>query len=413
MLVGCTQPGHDRKSEWAFADLPAPGAVTTESPVSIALVESARYGTLDGEASIGRVDAVAASSDHVVVVDGISCELIVFARGSGNVLRRLGGCGGGPGEFNRIMSVELHGDGLLVLDERGRRARLISLEGEERWRLDLVAAGLPVGIFYHYASLLGDSAVLVSAGLPPASEPQDPAQAGRRYPDHYVTLVSTRSGGGSTQFLRDGPAVVRHEHETVREVAGCVLRDRSEGAPARFVAMSQWAPQVVSVPLDGSNSPDLNILFEDVPLRPHLFTGPGRKRWSTTGVLRGACSDSVALFSWSYRKDPESEYRDAAYLIAVWPAAGRHAVLQVVDEPVALLSPLRAASGDSFYFSSDSRFGYPIRTYHLIAAKDRRPRVGLDYATPGTRSPQRPERIRCLVSPGCHSSWCCSHHRSH
>lgn len=112
---------------------PSPVAVTTTAaPASASVAERFLTPEIPGD----ELDSLATwpTEDGAVWLIASAKnvhQLLVFDADSGELLRRVGGRGGGPGEFLRPNGVFVHGDLLLVSERDNRRVQMLSLPGFE------------------------------------------------------------------------------------------------------------------------------------------------------------------------------------------------------------------------------------------------------------------------------------------
>src|SRR5690606_16402823 len=112
---------------------PSPVAVaTTAAPASASVAERFLTPEIPGD----ELDSLATwpTEDGAVWLIASAKnvhQLLVFDADSGELLRRVGGRGGGPGEFLRPNGVFVHGDLLLVSERDNRRVQMLSLPGFE------------------------------------------------------------------------------------------------------------------------------------------------------------------------------------------------------------------------------------------------------------------------------------------
>jgi len=118
---------------WAVAGCgEAPLGDTLGEVPEIQLEEIVRFGSIDGPeeeqfTSIGSIE-VDPETGEVFVLDPAALEIRVFAR-DGTFLRRFGGEGQGPGEFERRAVMTLARDTVVAFDE-ARRLHLFTPQGE-------------------------------------------------------------------------------------------------------------------------------------------------------------------------------------------------------------------------------------------------------------------------------------------
>lgn len=106
--------------------------------------------------------AVGLPGGRIVVANAGSLELL-FYDGDGDLLRRVGGLGGGPGEFQSLERLARYGaDSILAVDVRAHRVSYFDVEGNFGRSVQLTASAripfpLPAGVF-------GDGSLLATHG---------------------------------------------------------------------------------------------------------------------------------------------------------------------------------------------------------------------------------------------------------
>jgi hypothetical protein len=109
--------------------------------------------------------AVRLAGQEIVVADGGQLELL-FYDGSGNLMRRVGGRGGGPGEFESLEWLARYGtDSVVTLDVSNQRVSYFDTSGDFGRSVRLVSnADIP---FPRAVGFFGDGSVLATRGLYP------------------------------------------------------------------------------------------------------------------------------------------------------------------------------------------------------------------------------------------------------
>ncbi len=119
--------------------------------------------------------AVRIMGDRIVVANGGRLELL-FYDGDGNLLRRAGGRGGGPGEFQSLEWLSRYGsDSILALDAWGHRVSYFDSEGNfgRSVRLDpnaQIPFPRPVGFFGNGSFLSTQGTYSLGGDLPVRAE---------------------------------------------------------------------------------------------------------------------------------------------------------------------------------------------------------------------------------------------------
>ena len=137
--------------------------------------------------------AVRIAGDRIVVANGGRLELLFYDR-DGNLLRRAGGRGGGPGEFQSLEWLSRYGsDSILALDVRGHRVSYFDAEGDFGRSVRLepnaqIPFPRPVG-FFGNGSLLATQGTYSLGGDPPVRAERTPEPLFRYESDGRTAIL--------------------------------------------------------------------------------------------------------------------------------------------------------------------------------------------------------------------------------
>ena len=96
------------------------------------LVQTRRLGTMDGPEAFGILWTLAAHSTGVLgAFDRASCEIVLIDTDLMSVIRRVGGCGQGPGELGITYSFMLTGDSIFVVDPNAGGVKVLDHYGND------------------------------------------------------------------------------------------------------------------------------------------------------------------------------------------------------------------------------------------------------------------------------------------
>ncbi len=331
----------------------------SESGGTLEFVLVGELGTADGDGALGRIRDVAVSGDSIAaVLDDFGCLIHLFDLPSGAFRRVLGGCGEGPGELLRPMSVAFMGDTLAVSDMGKRRLVLLDGEGSEV------------------------RSVLYPSELENAPLAQIDARDGLiLWQPHWIgsspernLILAERAGDRMLAGVPDPEISFTHpDAARLRLVGGtCAFRDVPEVAVS-----NRWAVELLI--LDTALVPryrhrEDTAGFDPEPVPPQYGGG-----WSSgfRGSPGPACSDSTAL--WAFRRyDAEAlaegtlHVERALQILATSDGVilGRRVVEDASWPDVALQVPA-AGSGNRFYFFQNNSGPYPtVRIYEVELASE-------------------------------------------
>lgn len=118
-----------------------------------------------GPLSFSQIGAVAVSENGMMaVLDRHPCQVVLYSLTEEAFVRRIGGCGDGPGEFRRPSAVILVGDTIIIYDPAAGRVQYLTLAGEELRRAEFTDVGHRVAD----VALLDDSLLVLALTAPPA-----------------------------------------------------------------------------------------------------------------------------------------------------------------------------------------------------------------------------------------------------
>lgn len=88
-------------------------------------------GEMEGEASFASIGSISIASDGTMYVLDIQEQIVLVFDADGNLLRKFGGQGGGPGEFTRATTVQAVGTDMVLVGEAfPPKLHLLDTEGE-------------------------------------------------------------------------------------------------------------------------------------------------------------------------------------------------------------------------------------------------------------------------------------------
>jgi hypothetical protein len=248
--------------------------------------------------------AVGLPGDRVVVANGGRMELLFFD-GNGSLLRRVGGRGGGPGEFQSLEWLSRFGsDSILALDVLGHRVSFFDLEGNLGRSVRLepnaqIPFPRPVG-FFADGSFLATQGTFRLGGDPPARAERTPELLFRYEADGITVIKLGTFPGPEWVIVPIGPvgrALERRRRPFGRTTVFAAAEDRfyvadNETYEIRMYSITGQLQQIVrkrSAPLsladsdirtfedsalaaaDAMSKRQMRALFENLPRPPNTF----------------------------------------------------------------------------------------------------------------------------------------------
>ncbi len=289
------------------------------------------------------------------------CEVVAFSRATQKELARFGRCGEGPGEFRNPGAIAFRGDTVVIADRRGRRLQFLSLLGVPYSQVALDTL-MMLGANHIQALHWWRDSILITTNYLQSHQYRDGKIVPRHASQPYVRALNARN---FTRVLFgaivEGTAVSESTYGEQREMAACVVAGKSH-SDARLVAINQWTPQLAVLALDsmarGSDAVQVNRRLPQFPL---TVMQSNIRLGSMIGLaFHGACSDSVAIFSYREYTDTTSNFAQSARLVAITPSNAHHYVMRTMGGDEAALGHLVAAHRDAIFFSHNSRYGYPL-----------------------------------------------------
>lgn len=357
VTTGCES---DRLSPY-FAELRRPDTPPQHFGTEYELEFIAEYGELDGDRTFTRIAAVAAHPAGMIAVSDVGeCQVILIDVRTGD-FSRLGGCGGGPGEFSELDVLTFHGDTIVAFDRAGRHVVFLDLLGNEirRVRPTVLTRQRP-----WFASLgsLNDSTLVAGLELVPSF-----------YPDADNELLANwHSSSGITlrRYLRDAPLALVTQRNILRGVRVCTNR---ETPVTRLAVANSWASQILTYTGDGDEL--LANFGSELEWWAPTDDDRGEMQWRPPGPYPSlACGREhiAVMHKRRSRTDDGMKVTNAHLEVRTYDG---EVVLRMSDstpakESILLLSPA-AAQGNRFYFFTNSYADFPVvREYRLTEVRE-------------------------------------------
>jgi hypothetical protein len=275
----------------------SPGVVIhgfLQSPDSGPLRFVKTIGSDAGPISFTQIGVAAASASGVLaVVDNGNCQILLLRALTGSLIRKVGRCGDGPGEFRRLGSISFRDDDLLVYDVQRRDLVWIGQDGTEQRRMSIVRLeGSPAGATAVH--VLDDTTLVAARYTFPEATPANDFASVR----DLIAVVDARTGRlRRTLFPTPDPGW-NNLFRLMNHAATCTS---GVGDSFRLATMSMWdfGGAVFRGP----------FLTGPVPFHTTVkWMEPVTTRQAAPGVLPGAvafnvvCSE-MGLLLWAARRD--------------------------------------------------------------------------------------------------------------
>lgn len=306
-------------------------------------------GTMDGPTAFGIIrDLTTHPNGTLAVFDGPSCEIVLIEVESLHVVRRIGGCGNGPGELGRSNhSLVLTADSILVLDGQSDVIKVLDYNGREGRVLRV--SGLRslgarpekfLGVADDTTWVLG-LALYWSHGMPPE---------GAVLHDNLLAHIDARSGTLLTTYHRDEDLSIANRLEALRNVTACM----SPGTGGGVAAFSHFTFSAATYER-GSTSPRAEFRLS-IDWAPPTRREPG---WIwAPGFFVAACSEEFAMFS--FLSVPGDGQRVERGHLEIRDFEGKILLVSDLSRADSTLFGRVAALGNRIYVSNDFPFGYPV-----------------------------------------------------
>ncbi len=301
----------------------------------------------DGLLAFGVMGPVTAGESLIAIVDRLECQVALVRTRDNSLLRRIGGCGRGPGELVRIDAITFKGDTVLVAEQR--TLHFLHLRGSTIRKQGLQLG--PYALQITSMGLIDDSTAVVAIGLPSLEvlrKVTDPAA------HEYLRVVDLRTGLTLRSFVHDsliGPS--NQAPGWTRDLPMCSSPHPSGGA--RVVTLNPWTFELTQY----------HLTRDDVSVQSsHLtkvdgLTGPdehsGRRR---VGLASTACSSFGVFAKWS-RSDGG---RRSGVLLVDEYLHGRRPIVRFGPTDSLFFGTAVAAWGSEVFLRSNELRDWPVLT---------------------------------------------------
>ncbi len=309
------------------------------------LVLESSLGEPEGPFAFSRVGAIAARTDGLIaIVDELECQIVLAKYTTGGLIRRMGGCGGGPGEFRRPNGLAFIGDSLFIWDEGLRSVIVMTFDGEETRRFAPGALmEMPLVLRMGASS---DTTLVFDIGLAPPAVVDVAASD-----DLLLAVIDSRSGKLLRRALADPMISATNPLNRIRDAPVCAQSQ----AGGFIAAFNRWAFEGIT--LDATASSVRGHFLTDLPaMTPATRDG---KRYPTlatsiacagVGVMYQAVRTERRESVW-YGVDGYLEVRDVAGIPLLRRRFG--------EQDSTLIGRALAGSGDRFFLQASRRYEYP------------------------------------------------------
>lgn len=315
-------------------------------------------GTADGVSSFGLIGSIAAQDSMLAVADIADCTVLILDIRTLRPVRRIGRCGGGPGEVERIGPVAWVGDTLAVAD--GKVIDLFTQDGKYLRTLRPELGSHATSI--RYVNSVDNRTLLISVGRLPSVVVRG---AGKDAQDPFVVLVDAQSGASVGELWRDrDPRSLDNRIMNLRELPVCAAR---VGGGAVVARLGRWGFDGEIRFHDGRGRDTTRLLagFRANPRGMKL----SRERRSGSLIpvpfLSVTCGADAILFKWTDGM-PTSWEGTGGYM-ELRDHSGRLLLSRRLERTdSAAFTSLTAAHENRFFFASNRVFPFPaIAVFNL------------------------------------------------
>lgn len=345
LLHGCSEHTPEPWHMPGLSHVAAEPATPDSTWVAVPIRE---YGSLDGELSFARPNAIATLPDGALVVsDVFTCTLSIIERPGGTLRERWGGCGDGPGEFRFVRAMAAEGDSIFVYDQMRSEIVVLSISGAENRRMAIVPfdeARIPFTL--SQIDVMDDSTLVVATEAPGFGS---------------VALIDRGTG----EFLRTligPPPMATWSDEWIRRVGGVCVQPKGGHRGSTVLVANSWALEGVS--LDPYNGAEGFHFLTDLGLPPRQRSDgvwvPGPWRVSLH-CGQSLILSRVATLDPADREGNLNTVRAAVIILEARDYDGTLLMRQFVEDRNSLLRATpRAFRGDTLFVVSEQIRPYPI-----------------------------------------------------
>jgi len=335
-----------------------PATLVGQNQARLILVRS--IGAADGPLAFGTIGPVATRRDLLAVADLTSCEIVLYDLRRATFVRRIGGCGRGPGEFSQIDAMAWRGDSLLVLNRPNTEIIVMRLDGVEARRIRADVG--PFVLFVHRLDVLDDTTLMLSLARFPSANVR-----GVRDTDVHslIALIDARTGRRLRYLLEDqDPRSLNNRAPMARMSVACTPPG---GKPGVLAVLSPWTFHGLILGLPGTNVPAAEFASEVEGYGPQERSSG---QWVPTGIRDVGCGERAVLFKWIKGEEDAQGHRRGRGYLEIRDYRGALLLRQsLAHADSALFGRVGAAYGDRFYLYTNTIFAYPmILEYRLELA---------------------------------------------
>lgn len=308
-----------------------------------------QIGDMEGSAAFGTISAIAAHPNGLLAVgEWTSCRITLIDRASGAVLRRIGRCGQGPGEFTRIQILALSQDSILVVEPMAMHVQVLDFFGHEGRRLQLRSLSKVGATMLTHLTVVNDTTWLVGLGLTLRGKAAaaDPDNA-----DNLLAYVDSRTGTPYMTFHRDDEFSIRNRNGVVRSAISCA----SPHAAHDVAAFSVWT--FAGATYGGGSTTPTSAFAVPIDWAAPRLVGPQEWIWPS-GYYYADCGERWVAFRYIAVED--TSQRGERGHIEVRSYGGDVLVSRDMTRADSALFGLGAALGDRLYVASNSIYEYPL-----------------------------------------------------
>ncbi|MFQ5705600.1 MAG: YncE family protein [Gemmatimonadales bacterium] len=328
---------------------------------SLVLRYHASVGAEEGPLAFGQIGPLAANDSLLAIADRQACDITFYDTRKELFVNRVGGCGNGPAEFDRVGGMVWHGDSLFVLEFTRRQIVVIDVAGEELRRMRVDTG--PYALMMQHIAFVNDTSLLISLGL--MSSVRVSADMGDTA-HLFLALVDARTGKLRRRFYKDpDPISLRNQASYLRLLVACAPGGARRGTIA---TLSGWAfrGEIFDV-ADIHHS-----VRYTTPIKGHKPVKVAPGAWFQFGYPSIGCGRDVVLIKWIEPERSETSRRGVGGHLEVRDYDGKLLMQRnLTRADSAMFGSTRAAIGNRFFFVLNGMLGFPVVSEYRLERNGR------------------------------------------
>ena len=294
-------------------------------------------GANTGSLAFSRIGPSAGNDTLLAVVTPMECQVSLIDLRTASVIRKIGRCGAGPGEFGAIQGIALMRDSLIIWDRNALKLIVVDMNGVEGRRFSPPIDEPDPSI--SSITALTDSTLLLVHDLSNLSPPRD-----------LLVVIDARTGDKVRTFLPSAPIYTTNKRTLFIGVGMCASRT------GYVAAMNPWKFEVVT--FHGDSTPLFHTIT-DVPWLKHTELAPNE--WDPVGIPYIACADSFYVAKYSALQRDESGLPIETHIRVEARTYPGRLLYSFGEEPVThFRGRIVEATGDRVFFANNNAEPYPV-----------------------------------------------------